>query len=218
MNILIADDDLVPRAMLQATLRGWGYGVTAVADGETALEVLIGPDAPKLAILDWMMPGLTGIDVCQRLREAQLDQPTYVILLTARNAKADIVAGLEHGADDYITKPFDRNELRARLQVGHRIVTLQRSVACRIRELEEALAQVTQLQGLLPICSYCKKIRDDQNYWQQVEGYIAARSDVNFSHCICPDCWNREVVAQLHEMKSEAASAKCTDTLASRTD
>jgi CheY-like chemotaxis protein len=204
MNIVVADDDLIPRTLLRAILQGWGYEVTAVADGEAALAALSGPAAPKLAILDWMMPGLSGIEVCGRLRAEACADPTYVILLTARTEKADVVAGLEHGADDYITKPFDRAELKARLQVGERVVGLQRSLTNRVHELEEALNQVKQLQGLLPICSYCKKVRDDHNYWQQVESYVADRSALNFSHCICPDCWNKEVVAQIREMDADA--------------
>jgi phosphoserine phosphatase RsbU/P len=203
MSILIADDDTIPRTLLQATLKGWGYSVVAVADGQAALDALSAPDAPRLAILDWMMPKLSGIEVCRLLREAARIDPVYVILLTARTDKADIVAGLENGADDYITKPFDRAELKARLQVGERVGLLQRSLARRVRDLEEALTQVQQLQGLLPICSYCKKVRDDGNYWQQVESYIAQRSSVNFSHCICPDCWNKEVVSQMHPVDED---------------
>ena len=199
MNILIADDDVIPRTLLQATLTGWGYRVTSVADGQSALDALCGPAPPTVAILDWMMPLIPGIEVCRRMRAHGAPIPTFVILLTARNQVSDIVAGLENGADDYITKPFDRAELKARLQVGQRVVALQRTLAGRVRELEDALTQVKQLQGLLPICCYCKKIRDDMNYWQQVEGYIAARAEVNFSHCICPDCWKKEVVSQLQE-------------------
>src|SRR5439155_4831059 len=101
---------------------------------------------------------------------------------------ASIVTGLQAGADDYITKPFDRGELQARLQVGRRIVELQKGLADRVRELEAALSRVRQLQGLLPICAWCKKIRDDQNYWHQVETYIGSHSDARFSHGICPDC------------------------------
>ena len=209
MNILIADDDVIPRTLLQSTLTSWGYSVTSVADGQAALDALCGPAPPKVAILDWMMPVIPGIEVCRRVREQGSPIPTYVILLTARNQVADIVTGLENGADDYITKPFDRAELKARLQVGQRVAALQRTLAGLVRDLEDALTQVKQLQGLLPICCYCKKIRDDKNYWQQVEGYIAARAEVNFSHCICPDCWNKEIMTQLKEINaaSEPAAA-----------
>src|SRR5262249_3973980 len=151
-------------------------------------KALQAPDAPKLAILDWMMPELDGVDVCRTLRAEPSAEPTYIILLTAKAEKGDIVKGLEAGADDYLTKPFDRNELRARLQVGLRMLELQKNLADRVRELEAALSNVKQLQGLIPICSYCKKIRDDKNYWQQVECYVSAHTDARFSHGICPAC------------------------------
>jgi putative two-component system response regulator len=127
MTILIAEDNAFYRHALQATLQEWGYEVLAVADGIRALEVLQGPDAPKLAILDWMMPGLEGVEVCRRVRALPRAEPTYLIILTSRTGKENIVAALESGADDYVCKPFDREELRARLKVGLRIVGLQTS-------------------------------------------------------------------------------------------
>jgi sigma-B regulation protein RsbU (phosphoserine phosphatase) len=193
MNVLVADDDLVPRRLLEAALIEWGYDVVAVGDGIDALQELERPVGPKLAVLDWVMPGLDGVEVCRILRAANSPEPAYVILLTSRDAKADIVAGLASGANDYVTKPFDRAELQARVRVGQRVIELQHTLAARIRELEDALAQVNQLQGLLPICSYCKKVRDDKNYWQQVEAYIAERADVKFSHGICPECFSRQM-------------------------
>jgi response regulator RpfG family c-di-GMP phosphodiesterase len=114
-------------------------------------------------------------------------------LLTGRDAKADVVAGLLAGANDYVTKPFDREELRARLHVGRQVVELQHSLAARVQQLEKALSQVNSLEGLLPICTYCKKIRDDNNYWEQVETYLLDHSEVRFSHGICPDCLQREM-------------------------
>jgi CheY-like chemotaxis protein len=152
-------------------------------------------DRPLLAILDWGLPGMDGPEICQRIRETATSEPTYLMLLTGRNAKADLVKGLQAGANDYVTKPFDREELRARLQVGCQVVTLQQGLTARVRELEEALSQVKQLQGLLPICSYCKKIRDDRNYWQQVETYLLKHSQLRFSHGICPDCFDREMAS-----------------------
>lgn len=105
--------------------------------------------------------------------------------------------GLDAGADDYIIKPFNREELRARVKVGVRILDLQNNLAGRVSELERAMAGVKQLQGLLPICCYCKKIRDDQNYWQQVEGYISRHSEAQFSHGVCPDCFEKIVKPEL---------------------
>ena len=197
MKILIAEDNVMYRTVLADTLTDWGYEVTAVGDGLAACVALAAAGAPKLALLDWVMPGLDGPDVCRRLRAAGAVEPPYLILLTGRDATDDLVVGLDSGANDYVTKPFHREELRARLEVGRRVVELQGSLAARVRELEEALAQVRQLRGLLPICSYCKKIRDDQNYWEQVEGYLARHAAVQFSHGICPDCWQTEVRPQL---------------------
>jgi len=127
MRILIADDNNFYRRALQLTLEDWGYEVVTAADGERAWEHLSGPAAPKLAILDWMMPGLNGPDVCRRLRALHSHEPTYVILLTSKGGTENAVAGLESGADDYVLKPFDRDELRARVRVGLRIVGLQTS-------------------------------------------------------------------------------------------
>jgi len=197
MKILVADDDPVSRLMLRSLLTGWGYEVTAVADGAEAWGVLRCEGAPSLAVVDWMMPGLDGPEVCRRLRERPHPTPAYVLLVTSRGAKADIVAGLRSGANDYVVKPFDLEELQARVQVGRTVVELQQALGARVRELEEALTQVRQLQGLLPICCYCKKVRDDRDYWQKVEDYLGEHAGVQFSHGICPQCWEREVRPQL---------------------
>jgi DNA-binding response OmpR family regulator len=203
MRILVADDDRLPRRILEKALTVWGYEVIEAEDGERALQTLLAPDAPKLAVLDWVMPGLDGPEVCRRVRAVPTSQPPFLILLTSRVNKEDVVAGLQAGANDYLTKPFDPGELQARVQVGRNYVELQQALAARMRELEEALAEVKQLRGLLPICSYCKKIRDDQNYWQQVDHYFSHHGDLRFSHGICPDCWQKEVVPQLKQLGIE---------------
>lgn len=125
MRILIADDSIVSRHLLETTLRKWGYEVMVACDGAQAWDVLQREDAPSLAILDWMMPGLTGPEVCRRVRRHAREPYTYLLLLTSRSLKEDLIEGMEAGADDYITKPFDQHELKVRLRAGTRIVDLQ---------------------------------------------------------------------------------------------
>jgi DNA-binding response OmpR family regulator len=197
MKILIAEDDPVTCRMLEITLAKAGYDVIVARDGEEAWRVLESADSPKLAVLDWMMPGMDGLEVCRRVRQRSVAVPVQILLLTARDSKEDIVAGLQAGADDYLVKPFDPEELRARVAVGARIVELATNLAERVKELEEALTRVKQLQGLLPICSYCKKIRDDKNYWNEVETYVGHHAEVQFSHGICPECYDKFVKPQL---------------------
>jgi len=201
MKILIAEDDDVSRRVLQLTLAATGHDVITTKNGAEALSILEGEIPPPLAILDWMMPDLDGLEVCRRARQLSSATHVYIILLTAKSEKADIVTGLDAGANDYITKPFDRQELRARVRVGETVVKLQQNLAARVEELEVALGKVKQLQTILPICSYCKHIRDDQNYWQQVETYISDHTDTQFSHGICPDCYELVVKPQLERKK-----------------
>ena len=188
MKILIAEDDFTSRSLLKALLTKRGHDVVAMVNGAEAWEAMQLPDAPRLAILDWMMPGMDGLDVCRRVRARKPDRPPYIIMLTTKGEKADIVAGLEAGADDYLPKPYDPGELHARIGVGSRLIEMQDALADKIEELRQALDQIKTLQGILPICSFCKKIRDDQGYWNQVEGYISKHTDAQFSHGICSEC------------------------------
>jgi diguanylate cyclase (GGDEF)-like protein len=125
VKILIAEDEPVSRRMLQGVLTKWGYDVVSVEDGNAAWERLNAADAPRIALLDWMMPGLNGIDVCRKMRQQRPEPYTYILLLTAKNAKESVVEGLESGADDYLTKPFHFEELKARLRVGLRLLELE---------------------------------------------------------------------------------------------
>lgn len=201
MKILIAEDNEVSRVILSRTLTAWGHELVITQNGEEAWAKLESDDAPRLAILDWMMPGMDGTEVCRRVREKQTATPTYIMLLTGKSEKADIVTGLLAGANDYIVKPFDREELRARVQVGVTVVELQRKLAERVVELEEALNQVKKLQGIVPICSYCRQVRNDQNYWQQVESYVSENSETKFSHGVCPSCYETVIVPQLAQIQ-----------------
>ncbi|MFO0844432.1 MAG: response regulator transcription factor [Gemmataceae bacterium] len=202
-SILIADDDPVGRELLAATLAEAGHHVSCARDGDEAWRCLRDETSPLLAILDWQMPGIDGLELCRRAGGLAASRPLYLILLTARAGREAVVRGLEAGAHDYITKPFDPDELSARVRVGLRVLALQRALADRVRESEAALASVKHLRGLLPICSYCKSIRSDQDYWQQVEHYLADHTAAEFSHGICPGCYERVIEPQLALFKRE---------------
>lgn len=187
-RVLVADDDVVSRVLLDETLRDLGYDVTAVSDGAEALAGLTADDPPTLAILDWEMPRLNGLQVCREVRAQRPGAPLYVLLLTVHAGIDNVVKGLRSGANDYLTKPFNRDELAARLTVAADVVTLQTTLARRVVELEQALSHIKTLHGLLPICAWCKKIRDDGNYWRQVEDYVSRHTGARFTHGICPSC------------------------------
>jgi two-component system cell cycle response regulator len=166
-QILIAEDDPISRRMLQAFLTKWGYQVQTVSDGVKAWAVLEKSDAPQLALLDWMMPGLEGPQVCRKVRELA-DRPyTYILLLTARGQKDDLLQGLESGADDYLTKPFDSQELRARLRVGERILDLQHKLIAageelRFRATHDVLTGIANRAAVLEVANReaARQIRD----------------------------------------------------------
>jgi diguanylate cyclase (GGDEF)-like protein len=148
MKILIADDSLVSRRMLQALLLKWGYEVVSVEDGDAAWKTLQGTDAPRMALLDWMMPGQNGVDVCRALRKVRPEPYTYLLLLTAKDAKESVVEGLESGADDYLTKPFNPQELKARIRVGLRLLELEDKLV-QARETMRFKATHDTLTGVL---------------------------------------------------------------------
>jgi len=189
MQILIADDDPISRRLAMHALAGCGAEVATAEDGHAAWAQIQGRTQSTVLVLDRMMPGIDGVDLCRGARLLPAFPPLYILMVTSASETSDITAGLDAGADDYVVKPFKAAELKARAQVGMRMVALQESMARRLAELEQALANVKQLRGLLPMCSYCKKIRVDDKYWQQLEGYLTDHSDAEFSHGICPDCF-----------------------------
>jgi sigma-B regulation protein RsbU (phosphoserine phosphatase) len=207
MRILIAEDEPISRRLLETTLTKAGHDVAAVVDGIRALDS-IQKEVPDILITDWMMPELDGLELCRRLRGLELPSYVYVIVLTALTQKENITQGLDAGADDYITKPFDRTELLARVRAGERVVKLERSLREKNKELSEALAQVKELKGLLPICMFCKKIRKDKNYWQQVEEYLAEHTDADFSHSLCPECLEEHYPDYVNRKRVQATEIK----------
>src|SRR5437660_3981801 len=182
VSVLIIDDDPVARAQLAALAKAAGYAVSVPGHGREAWEGLQFASVP-MVISDWYMPEMDGVELCRRIR-ARRDAPyVYFILITSRGGKQQYLAGMEAGADDFIAKPVDPDELKARLTVAERILGLRR--------------ELQQLAGLLPICSYCKRIRDDAEHWSSLEGYIEKRSEAQFSHGICPACYKKYVEPQL---------------------
>lgn len=208
MRVLIAEDDATSRLVLQSLLTSWGYEVVLALDGNSAWALLQESDAPKLLVLDWMMPGMDGLEICRRVRQNAGNDPPHILLLTALGSKEDIVAGLEAGADDYLTKPFDRNELRARLNVGTRILELQSAMNARLTELEAAVAHIRSLQGILPICMHCHRIRNDQESWERIDYYIQKHSDAQFSHGLCPECLEKYYPAEDGEEEKQREELK----------
>jgi phosphoserine phosphatase RsbU/P len=184
MRILVVDDERAVREALERALRLEGYEVELAEDGQQALMALAGRSADAI-VLDVLMPVMDGIDTCNALR--RMGNRTPVLMLTARHEVDDRVAGLDAGADDYLVKPFDRAE-RARLRVGERTLALQRGLADRVRELEQALRQVQRLREFLPMCAWCWKIRNDHTYWQNLESYVMEHWDARFTHGVCPEC------------------------------
>ena len=188
MKILIAEDDNTSRRILEVLLAKWGYETVSVDNGKKAWDILKCEDAPRLAVIDWMMPEMGGIELCQKAKRTSHGSYIYILLLTAKGQKENIVEGIQAGADDYLIKPFNNDELQARIGIGKRIVELQASLADRIDELQNALDHINTLQGILPICMYCHKIRTDQESWDRLEKYISEHSAAEFSHSICPEC------------------------------
>lgn len=187
-RVLVADDDAVTRHVFSHHLTEWGYTVVQAAAGDIAWDHLRGDARPDVALLDWHMPELDGPEICRRVRAAAFMPPPYLILITARERSEDVVAGLDAGADDYLVKPVPERELRARIAVAERVANLQAELVARVRDLEDERAHVRQLQGILPICSSCNKIRDDAGAYQHLETYISSHSHAVFSHGYCPEC------------------------------
>jgi sigma-B regulation protein RsbU (phosphoserine phosphatase) len=193
VKILAVEDDAVARAVLHKALQRLGHEVILAEDGEVAWA-RVQEDPVRVIVSDWMMPGVDGLELCRRVRGRVGVEYVYFILVTARDATAENqAAAADAGVDDFLTKPLDLSELWTRLRVAERILRYT--------------TQVRHLEELLPICSYCKKIRDDQNYWQQIEGYISERTGSDFSHSVCPDCYTRVILPELEKLRASVPVA-----------
>jgi len=189
MEILIAEDEDVDRELLVAALQQLGHGVVVTENGRQAWEIFQQREDLRMLISDWLMPEVDGLELCRRVRVARRPHYTYVVLLTIMSGKSRYMEGMDAGADDFISKPFDPDLLAARLRVAERILNLHQ--------------EVRQLESLLPICSYCKKIRDERERWWPIEKYIGQRTATDFSHGICPECYANIAEPDLERWKKE---------------
>lgn len=166
--------------------------MVAAVNGEQALRVLVG-DPVRVVVSDWVMPDVDGLELCRRVRARLGEDYVYFILLTSQQpSDANQCEAIEAGVDDFLRKPLVTQELWMRLRVAERILRYA--------------TQVRQLEAFLPICGYCKKVRDDQNYWQQIEGYINARTGTDFSHSVCPDCYAQVIMPELEQLSKDVAA------------
>jgi phosphoserine phosphatase RsbU/P len=186
MKVLLAEDDLTSRHILAAQMVKMQHSVREAEDGLRAWEEFQ-KEKPDLVITDWMMPNLDGPELCRRIRSHAGPGYTYTIILTAIDRNQGYLEGMNAGADDFVTKPCDYVELNVRLRVAERILSLQK--------------HVNRLEGLLPICPKCKKIRGTEEKWEAVESFIMKRTDALFSHGICPDCYETLMKPQLEELR-----------------
>ena len=179
MKILIAEDDPIAAKVLRLTLKNYGHEVDVATDGSEAWQ-MFDAEPYRLIISDWMMPGLDGLQLCDRVRNRAKTPYTYFILLTAAHTgPEDYTLAMDSGVDDFLTKPFDREIIRTRIYVAQRILRYT--------------TEIRQLKDIIPICSYCNKVRNDGDYWERVETYIKERTGSRFSHGVCPECFDDQV-------------------------
>ena len=191
MKVLAAEDDAVTRAALEGTLKRFGHEPVMAVDGEEAWDALSQSDDIRVVLTDWIMPKVDGIELCRRIRQRRGKEYTYVIMLTVKKGKSDYLEGMDAGADDFVTKPFDPEELQARLRVAERILGLHK--------------ELDHLTRLLPICAYCKNIQDERTEWVTVEKYVTQNTTADLTHTICPSCYENEVKPEMEEWKRTQA-------------
>ncbi len=186
MKVLVADDDAVTRTAVCAAVDALGFVSIEAANGKAAWESY-GRDADiRVLIVDWIMPEVDGPELCRRIRQDDRSEYTYIIMLTVKGGKSAYLEGMRAGADDFMTKPLDREELAVRLEVAKRILALQR--------------ELNLFQRLLPICAHCKKIRDEQGVWHGLDEYLSEETDARFTHSVCPVCYKTVWQPQLDRL------------------
>jgi DNA-binding response OmpR family regulator len=185
VKVLAVEDDPIAGALLEASLRALGHEPVRAADGEEAWEKLR-RESIRVVVSDWHLPRLDGLGLCRRVRTETQDYVYFVLISTSDITDDAHDEALAAGVDDFLSKPVGLRELRMRLHVAHRILGFT--------------AQVEKLESFMPICGYCKKVRDDQNYWQQIETYFNERAGTQFSHGVCPDCYVRVIVPQFEKL------------------
>lgn len=191
MKILIAEDDPISLRVLRMTLESQGHEVVSTVNGAEAWRAFI-TQPFEVVVSDWMMPEMDGVQLCQKIRERKRARSyCYFIMLTARTGRENHKIAMDAGVDDFLTKPMRPDELIIRLRVAQRILAFMKEVG--------------ELRRLLPICSYCKKVRDDKDYWQGIETYLHNQTGTDFSHSICPDCYTSQVKPQLAELEEQLA-------------
>lgn len=187
LKVLVAEDDLVTRRLIAKFLAADGHGVQLAENGTDAWR-FFQSNPVQVIVSDWMMPDSDGLDLCRRVRSVKRDEYTYFILLTSvSRSHENIHVAVEAGVDDFLTKPINPDEMWMRLRVASRILSYA--------------GQVRQLESLLPICAYCKKVRNDANLWEAVDSYLSERTGADLSHSICPECYQKYVQAEIDELK-----------------
>ena len=213
IKVLIVEDDPFFQRVLLKRLGAEGYQVQAAGDGREGMKAIVTFE-PDLVISDWMMPHVDGLELCQSVKTGLREAAPYFILLTAKGEIDEKLLGLETGADDYLVKPCDQGELMARVRAGLRIVLLTQELRRTIAEFKRAATElaaardeVHRLAEALPICSFCKKVRNAEGHWQELDHYLAARGQADFTHAFCPECRAENYPAQRPEPGSDQNAA-----------
>ena len=186
MEILVVEDDPVSQALVRAVLERAGHKTTLAVNGREAWRTW-SQAKHRLIVSDWLMPEMDGLEFCRAVRNVRADAYTYFVLLTSRSGRENFLEAMAAGVDDFMTKPIDAEELKARVHVAERILGLRR--------------ELRLLEGLLPICSYCKRIRNSNENWMSLEEYVQKHAEVEFSHGVCPTCYSRYLQPQIDDLE-----------------